>query len=127
MTNASDRARGNTVHLNGKSIENAGAFAPDAFSDPEVDLTFTAPAPIVDESSYKAVVSRAADAAGSYYDTDVELMSDIENDTLLDDIASFELSNPEVRVSHQLHTAVAGGTSEGGDVAHEIPMLSLCR
>ena len=125
MTNAADRARGNTVHAHGKTFDNAGAFAEHTLTAPEVGLAFDAPATIVDEQSYVDAIARATDAAHAYYDTDIETMSDADYDTLLDDIAGYEAANPAAAVTHKLHTAVAGGTSEGGDVAHEIPMLSL--
>lgn len=45
MTSASDRARGNSVQLNGHALEDAGAFAPDTLNAPEVALGFTARRP----------------------------------------------------------------------------------
>lgn len=75
--------------------------------------------------TYAAAVDRAVTAADAYYNTDEEVMPDAEYDTLLESIKSFEGENPDHVIEHELFTAVAAGTSQGGDVEHAFPMLSM--
>lgn len=74
---------------------------------------------------YGSNVAKANAAAAAYYDTDVELLTDAEYDRLLADIEAFEAEHPKEKLEHELFTAVAAGTSAGGDVEHDVPMLSL--
>jgi DNA ligase (NAD+) len=117
MTIPSDRTRGNTVHVNGKTIDHAGAFAPEIPTSPEEKVFLTRFDPTPSELTEK--IRKAKAAAAAYYDTDVELMSDAAYDALLEEIAE------ESGGSDNLFTQVAGGQSAGGDVAHDLPMLSL--
>ena len=82
-------------------------------------------AAISDSYAYEANVAQANAAAAAYYDTDVELLTDSEYDRLLADIEAFEVEHPNEKIEHELFTAVAAGTSAGGDVEHDVPMLSL--
>lgn len=74
---------------------------------------------------YAAAVERAVAAADAYYNTDEEIISDSEYDALLEEIKAFEKDNAEHVIEHELFTAVAAGTSQGGDVTHAFPMLSM--
>lgn len=74
---------------------------------------------------YSAAVNQALAAADAYYNGDAELLTDAEYDALLDNIKAYEDANPEHVIEHELFTAVAAGTSKGGDVAHAFPMLSM--
>lgn len=74
---------------------------------------------------YADTVNQAIAAADSYYNGDAETMTDAEYDLLLESIKSYEEANPEHTIEHSLFTAVAAGTSKGGDVAHAFPMLSM--
>lgn len=76
---------------------------------------------------YKDAVARATHAAETYYDSDVLSMSDAEYDDLVEQIEAFEAANPEETIPHGLSSAVAAGTSSGGDVPHPVPMLSLAK
>jgi len=80
---------------------------------------------IDNRDDYEAAVRRATKAAGSYYDGDIELMSDAEYDRLVDDVARTEQSHPDWKIDHHLFDQVAAGTSAGGDTKHTTPMLSL--
>lgn len=79
-----------------------------------------------DYAQYKTLVDSAIKAAKAYYDTDVELMSDADYDALLEEIEVIE-ANTGWNDAASLLSAVAGGQSEGGDIHHEIPMLSLAK
>jgi DNA ligase (NAD+) len=103
------------------SASNDGSFAEHGHTAPDVSL---AQSPLV-RGSYEAAVEKANSAALAYYDSDAELMSDAGYDSLLDEIRSFELANPDVVVAHGLFTEVGAGVSVGGDVSHDVPMLSL--
>jgi len=74
---------------------------------------------------YADSVNQAIAAADAYYNGDTELLTDAEYDLLLESIKSYETVNPEHVIEHLLFTAVAGGTSKGGDVSHSFPMLSM--
>lgn len=74
---------------------------------------------------YAETVNQAIAAADAYYNGDTELMTDAEYDLALESIKAFEKSNPEHVIEHMLFTAVAAGTSKGGDVEHAFPMLSM--
>lgn len=76
-------------------------------------------------AEYLAGVDAARAAAGAYYDTDVQTMSDAQYDELIEQIAATELAHPDWVASDGLLTQVAGGASAGGDVTHPTPMLSL--
>lgn len=76
-------------------------------------------------TNYAGLVDLAQRAAASYNDSDVELISDAEFDTLLDQIRAYEDEHPEEIIDHGLFTAVSAGASATGDVAHNVPMLSL--
>jgi DNA ligase (NAD+) len=121
MTN-DDRDRGNTVNLTSGQTHNGGAFAAHTHSAPEASVVLPTP---LDATSYPPAVETALAAAGSYYDTDVEVMSDSAYDRLVERILTFETANPESTIVHQLHTAVGAGASAGGDIVHDTPMLSL--
>lgn len=77
-------------------------------------------------TEYKALVDSAIQAAKAYYDTDVELMSDADYDAVLEEIEVIE-ANTGWNEAAALLNAVAGGQSEGGDIHHDIPMLSLAK
>ena len=74
---------------------------------------------------YSAAVDQALAAADAYYNGDTEIVADTAYDALLDTIKSYEEANPEHVIEHELFTAVAAGTSKGGDVTHAFPMLSM--
>lgn len=80
---------------------------------------------LAEPKTYAAAVERATAAAAAYYTSDVELMTDAEYDALLDEIRAFEEDHPDEAIGHELFTAVAAGTSTGGDVEHAFPMLSM--
>jgi DNA ligase (NAD+) len=81
--------------------------------------------PLGDTGDYQSDVKRAVEAATAYYNTGVETMTDYEYDRLLEQVASFENNFPDQTIDHELFTAVSAGTSDGGDVQHLKPMLSL--
>jgi DNA ligase (NAD+) len=80
---------------------------------------------VLNPTEYRASVILAADAADAYYNTDVEKIDDPAYDAILERIRDYEAANPADVIEHALFTAVAAGTSEGGDVVHSRPMLSL--
>jgi DNA ligase (NAD+) len=126
MTNIADRTRGNNVSLNGTISQNAGAFAEETYSAPEAG-SLLAPAtasPLSTTHEYSAAVASALEAATAYYGSDVETMADSDYDKLLDRIAVYEAANG-TSASGGLFTDVAAGTLSTGDVAHDVPMLSL--
>lgn len=86
-------------------------------------MTTTTPA--LDDHQYRADVSSAKAAARAYYDTDTELMSDTSYDELLAGIAAYEAANPDSVIEHGLFSDVAAGTSTGGTVTYDGPMISL--
>jgi DNA ligase (NAD+) len=85
----------------------------------------TTTTPVLDDHQYRADVSSAKAAARAYYDTDTELMSDTSYDELLAGIAAYEAANPDSVIEHGLFSDVAAGTSTGGTVTYDVPMLSL--
>jgi DNA ligase (NAD+) len=129
MTNTtSDRTRGNIVNVNGKSVDNAGAFATEIPSTPEDSVSLIQHAPqelFIGAGEYTQAVADARAAARAYYDTGIETMSDAEYDQLLLNIQTYAGDNYDVDLPDELYTQVAAGQSDGGDVVHEIPMLSL--
>lgn len=78
-----------------------------------------------DFDQYAARVDQALIAADAYYNSDAEVLTDSEYDSLLESIKAYEEENPEHSIEHDLFTAVAAGTSKGGDVTHAFPMLSM--
>jgi DNA ligase (NAD+) len=85
----------------------------------------TSSAPYPTQQDYLNAVEQAKAAAAAYYDGDTLLLTDAEYDTILDQIAATEATQPTWTVAHGLLDAVAGGVSAGGDVTHPTPMLSL--
>ncbi|WIE81149.1 NAD-dependent DNA ligase LigA [Curtobacterium sp. MCSS17_016] len=75
--------------------------------------------------SYTDAIDQAKTAALAYYDGSDEVMTDADYDTLLDRIREYETANPDEVIEHDLFTAVAAGVSAGGNVTHDVPMLSL--
>lgn len=75
--------------------------------------------------TYRDDVALAERANQAYYDGAEPVMTDAAYDALLDRIRAFEREHPEQRIAHHLFDRVAGGDSEGGDVRHAWPMLSL--
>jgi DNA ligase (NAD+) len=101
-------------------------------SEPDSDLNamyalFKDKDGVLTADEYATAVARAQAAATAYYDGDgsVLYMTDAEYDVLVDQIATFEQAHPTQAITHGLTSAVAGGASAGGDVAHPHPMLSL--
>lgn len=128
MTTSSDRTRGNDITVNGKTVAHAGAYAPEIKSAPEDSVRLHQYAPqelFMDPGEYDAAVAAARTAAKAYYDTGIETMTDQEYDQLLLNIDTYALDNLDVDRPNELYTQVAAGQSAGGDVEHEIPMLSL--
>lgn len=82
-----------------------------------------APDPFIDRADYDAAVAAAVDAAYAYYDTDTLLMDDASYDMLVAKITATEALHPDWQTRDL--SAVAAGTSAGGDVEHSEPMLSL--
>ena len=80
--------------------------------------------PYPTETEYLDAVARAESAAAKYYDTDELELDDAEYDALIARIATSETLQPEWRKG-ELTTAVAGGKSNGGEITHDTPMLSL--
>lgn len=74
--------------------------------------------------NYKSMVASARAAAQAYYETGVELMSDSEYDVLLETIEKLEVDNGWSE-AEDLFSKVAAGVSDGGNVTHDVPMLSL--
>lgn len=77
------------------------------------------------QKDYVAAVRKAEEAAHTYYQDGGLLMADGEYDLLIKAIARWEGTHPDKCIEHKLSEQVAAGTSEGGDVAHRAPMLSL--
>ncbi|MGW8431520.1 NAD-dependent DNA ligase LigA [Curtobacterium citreum] len=75
--------------------------------------------------SYTDAIDQAKTAALAYYDGSDEVMTDADYDALLDRIREYETANPDEVIEHGLFTAVAAGVSAGGNVTHDVPMLSL--
>ena len=76
------------------------------------------------QKEYDAAVSRAVLAAEAYYNGDTLEMDDATYDALLRSVEATEKIHPEWKKG-DLTTAVAGGVSNGGEVFHSRPMLSL--
>lgn len=80
---------------------------------------------ITTREEYLAAVEKARLAAKIYYDTGENPgMSDLEYDTLVEDIEQASAAFGWTEGAELLH-AVAAGQSTGGDVKHSVPMLSL--
>lgn len=76
--------------------------------------------------SYLEDIRLAEQANAAYYQSSEPIMSDAAFDALLERIAAFEEAHPDQTVEHHLFSAPGGGLStEGTDVSHEVPMLSL--
>jgi DNA ligase (NAD+) len=82
--------------------------------------------PFLSESDFDAAVVKAMTAAAAYYDTDAQLISDAEYDTLIERIEASIAIHPTWNAGGLLDE-VAAGQSVGGDVVHPIPMLSLAK
>lgn len=76
-------------------------------------------------AEYLNAVKTAEEAAQAYYQDGGLLMADTEYDQLVQAIVAWEETHPKERTTHQLTKSVAGGTSNGGEVTHRAPMLSL--
>lgn len=77
-------------------------------------------------ADYLEMIKKAAEAAKTYYDADKLLMSDDEYDALIEEIEFLSEENGWSE-GDSLLTVVAAGVSSGGDVQHEVPMLSLAK
>jgi DNA ligase (NAD+) len=79
---------------------------------------------ITTHDEFLATVAKAEEAAKAYYDTETLTMSDAEYDTLVQDI---ELAADHFgwQEGNRVLEAVAAGSSSGGNVTHDVPMLSL--
>ncbi|BAL89830.1 putative NAD-dependent DNA ligase [Actinoplanes missouriensis 431] len=73
---------------------------------------------------FDQAVAEARRAARAYYDSGDVLMTDADYDALADRIAAATATHPEWD-DQGVTTAVAAGSSAGGDVRHPTPMLSL--
>jgi DNA ligase (NAD+) len=82
----------------------------------------SAPTPFDSRESYEQAVAAATAAATSYYDSDQLLMSDHDYDQLVARISATEQVHG---YRSAVTTQVAAGASDGGDVTHSEPMLSL--
>ena len=80
--------------------------------------------PIDSQTAYDEAKAEVRAASRAYYGEGDILMSDSDYDMLLADVARAEAEHPEW-VTDAVSTAVAAGALPGGDVAHDIPMLSL--
>ena len=76
--------------------------------------------------AFNAAVKKVQAAAAAYYDTDTQLLTDVDYDALVD----------AIEAAHGVHadwdhagilSAVSAGASSGGDVVHAMPMLSLAK
>ena len=84
--------------------------------------------PIASNPEYLEAVTKAMEAAKSYYNGDSTLMDDFAYDQLVRDILEFEKSLPEsAKLDHNLHSKVAAGVGSvlGRPHTHRAPMLSL--
>ena len=82
----------------------------------------------MDKDQFVALVEKAEKAARAYYSDAGLIMSDSEFDLLTDEIEAAVLSSsdPEfAEIAHDVLNSVAAGQSSGGEVVHEVPMLSL--
>jgi len=77
-------------------------------------------------SEYLELIEKATLAAKAYYDTEVELISDADYDELIEQLEILSVENGWTDAD-ALFEQVAAGVSDGGDVEHEIPMLSLAK
>lgn len=75
--------------------------------------------------AYSTAIDQALVAADAYYNSDAEIITDAEYDSILESIKEYEAANPEHVIEHELFTVVAAGTSKGGDVEHAFAMLSM--
>jgi DNA ligase (NAD+) len=73
---------------------------------------------------YKENIAKLTEASAAYYNSDVLLMDDITYDTLVRDVENAEREHPDWGPATPLHQ-VSGGTSTGGSILHNTPMLSL--
>ncbi len=81
-------------------------------------------APFTDRAEFDTAVAAARDAATAYYDTAVMVMSDADYDVLVDRVQATLTVHPDWD-DQGITTAVAGGSSVGGEIVHPTPMLSL--
>jgi DNA ligase (NAD+) len=82
----------------------------------------------MDRDQFIALVNQAEKAARSYYSDAGLVMADAEYDALIDQIeaAVISSSDPEFEaLAHGVLHSVAAGQGSGGEVVHEVPMLSL--
>ncbi|MGV8909151.1 MAG: NAD-dependent DNA ligase LigA [Propionicimonas sp.] len=79
------------------------------------------------QPEFNTAVNTARNAAGAYYDTDTEIISDGEYDALVEKIETTLTNHPDWAdwSTVSFTTQVAAGASAGGDVKHPHPMLSL--
>jgi DNA ligase (NAD+) len=79
---------------------------------------------MTNKTDYLNLIARAKSAAAAYYDTAEEIMTDSEYDELIDQIQALGEENNWVE-GLELLESVAAGQSAGGDIEHEVKMLSL--
>lgn len=77
-------------------------------------------------SQYLNLILKAQQAAEAYRNSDILLLSDDEYDALIDQISFLAIEN-DWSDADTLLNAVGDGVEEGGDVIHNVPMLSLAK
>lgn len=75
------------------------------------------------DDDYRRVAAFLRAAAEAYYNTDQVLCDDATYDRLARAAAAYEAAHPEA--AEGTSTQVASGADIGGDVPHDVPMLSL--
>lgn len=81
-------------------------------------------------ADFTEAVTKAYNAAHNYYNTDVDSdLTDAEYDLLVEELEAAADAHPDWVTQTPLYQGlvdeVAAGTADGGDVKHDIPMLSL--
>ena len=76
--------------------------------------------------AFNAAVKKVQAAAAAYYDTDTQLLTDVDYDALVEAIEAAHTVHADWDHAGIL-SAVSAGASSGGDVVHAMPMLSLAK
>lgn len=79
-----------------------------------------------DKATYYKLIGQAKEAAKAYYETGDAIMSDDEYDTIIETISYFEVKYGWDEAT-DLINSVAAGVSDGGEIVHTHPMLSLSK
>lgn len=78
------------------------------------------------QKQFNEDVATATEAAAAYYDTDIQLIPDVQYDEILVRIEAGISTHPNWNADVLLNS-VAAGASTGGNVNHPEPMLSLAK